>query len=58
MMTKYHLPNEMRYRLREYVHETVHLRNTDARNKLLSKLSPSMQREVSWLVNQKWISKV
>ena len=44
--------------MREYIHETVHLRNTDARNRLLLKLSPSMQGEVSWLVNQKWISRI
>lgn len=58
MMSIYMLPNDLRYRLREYIHETVHLRNTDARNRLLQKLSPSMQGEVSWLVNQKWISRI
>jgi hypothetical protein len=58
MMSTHHLPTEMRFRLREYIHETVHLRNNDARNKLLQKLSPSMQGEVFWLVNQRWISKI
>ena len=58
MMSIYMLPSELRYRLREYIHETIHLRNTDQRNRLLAKLSPSMQGEVSWLVNQKWISRI
>lgn len=58
MMTIYALPNELRYRLREYIHETQHLRNTVARNALLNKLSPAMQGEVQLLVNQKWISRI
>lgn len=58
MMSIYMLPAELRYRLREYIHETIHLRNTEQRNRLLAKLSPSMQGEVSWLVNQKWISRI
>jgi hypothetical protein len=31
MMSIYALPGDMRYRLREYIHETQHLRNTEAR---------------------------
>lgn len=41
-----------------YLHETVHLRNTEARSRLLLKLSPAMQGEVSLLVNQRWVSKI
>lgn len=41
-----------------YLHETVHLRHTEARARLLQKLSPAMQGEISLLVNQRWVSKV
>lgn len=57
-MAKYHLEPEMRYRLREFFHETVHLRSSEAQTSLLSKLSPSMHGEVSLLVNHRWVSKV
>ena len=43
---------------RRFLHETVHLRNTQDRNTLLSKLSPAMQGEVSLLVNQRWVNKI
>ena len=46
------IPSETRYRLREYLHETVHLRNTEQHAALLQKLPPAMQDEVAWLVNE------
>ena len=57
-MSAYNLNPELRFRLREFLHETVHLRNTHERTQLLAKLSPAMQGEVSLLVNQRWLSKV
>ena len=57
-MSAYNLNHQLRFRLREYMHETIHLRNTEARNTLLRRLSPAMQGEVSLLVNQRWVSKI
>jgi len=57
-MAAYQLHPGLRFRLREYMHETVHLRHTEARSRLLSRLSPAMQGEVSLLVNQRWVSKI
>jgi len=57
-MATYNLPRDVRYRLREFLHETIHLRDAQARAKLIAKLSPAMQGEVALLVNQEWISKV
>jgi hypothetical protein len=57
-MASYGLDSELRFRLREFIHEAVHLQKHQARTQLLSKLSPAMQGEVSLLVNQRWVSKV
>ncbi|KAL1515906.1 hypothetical protein AB1Y20_002520 [Prymnesium parvum] len=57
-MASHNLSSDLRFRLREFIHETVHLRNAEARNVLISKLSPAMQGEVSLLVNQRWLCKV
>ena len=43
--------------MREFLHETVHLRDAEMRQKLLSKLSPNA-REISLIINQQWIGKV
>ena len=42
-MEAYALDADLRFRLREFLHETIHLRNAEARSKLLGKLSPAMQ---------------
>ena len=52
------LSTDLRFRLREFLHETVHLRDAEARTQLLSKLSPAMYGEVSLVVNQRWVAKV
>jgi hypothetical protein len=57
-MQTYGLDSQMRFRLREFVHETVHLRDAEAQRALLSKLSPTMQGEVSLLVNRRWVAHV
>eukprot|EP00908_Phaeocystis_cordata_P016844 Transcript_28161.p1 GENE.Transcript_28161~~Transcript_28161.p1 ORF type:complete len:808 (-),score=261.71 Transcript_28161:1095-3518(-) len=57
-MTAHGLPAELRFRLREFLHETVHLRDAEARRDLLTKLSPAMQGEVALMVNRGWVSKV
>ena len=57
-MNEHKVVPEMRFRLREYMHQTVHLRMTEARRELLTKLSPAMQGEMSLLINQKTIGRV
>lgn len=57
-MSSNNLPSETRFRLREYLHETVHLRDTDMQAALLQKLPPAMQDEVAWLVNEGWLQRV
>ena len=57
-MSEHHIDPKMRFRLREYMHQTVHLRMTEAKRELLTKLSPAMQGQMSLLINQKTIGKV
>ena len=52
------LPPATRFRLREFMHESAHLRGSAEQRQLLSRLSPAMQGEVSVLVNQRWLSGV
>ena len=51
-MAQHNVAPEMRFRLREYMHQTVSLLRNDSHRALLAKLSPSMQGEVSLLVNE------
>ena len=44
--------------MREYLHETVPLRDMEVQDRLLDKLSPAMQAEISYLVNAKWVEQV
>lgn len=57
-MSTNHIPGDTRYRLREYLHETVHLRNTEQHTALMQRLPPAMQDEVAWLVNEGWLRRV
>ena len=57
-MTENQLPKEMRFRLREYLFEAVHLSDSEVRKRILAKLSPSMQLEVSWQINSRWVHMV
>ena len=57
-MSANNLPRETRYRLREYLHETVHMRNTEQHAALLTKLPPAMQDEVAWFVNEAVLRRV
>jgi len=47
-----------RFRLREFMHQTVHLKVMEGRQRLLGKLSPAMQGEMSLLINQRTILRV
>lgn len=55
-MSRTRLPDEMRLRVREYFHQTQHLREAAKRSALLETMSPALQTEVSWMVNQKWLN--
>lgn len=57
-MAANNLASDLRFRLREFIHETVHLRDAEARSQLLAKLSPAMRGEVSLMVNSRWVAKV
>lgn len=57
-MNEHKVGNEQRFRLREYMHQTIHLRTSESKRRLLTKLSPSMQGEMSLLVNEATIGRV
>ena len=57
-MSEHGLPSETRFRMREYFHQTIHLRKLGVQKVLLENLSPAMQAEISFLVNSRWVEKV
>lgn len=57
-MSRQSLPKELQLRLREYFHQTAHLREAKNRATLLETMSPSLQWEVSWRINEKWLNRV
>ena len=52
------LPHELRRRLREYFHHTKHLRATKRDTMLLRSMSDTLQVEVAWTTNHRWLLKV
>jgi len=52
------LHNDLRRRLREYLHQTRHLQTAAASKDLLTLLSPALQGEVTWAVNKQWLMRV
>ena len=57
-MTSHNLPQQLRFRLREYIYETVHLSLTEDQNKLLPRLSGALQSEVAWTCHRAWLSNI
>ena len=57
-MALHSLPNELRRRLREYLHQTRHIQLSTASKELVALLSPALQGEVVWCVHKKWLSRV
>ena len=43
-MRQHHLPSETRVRMREYFHQTIHLRHVDIQSQLLARLSLRCRR--------------
>ena len=54
-MSEEDIPAELRYRLREYMHQTVHLRQGKIRVRLLELLSPGLAGEFALKMNDKWL---
>eukprot|EP00325_Prymnesiales_sp_UTEX-LB-985_P022207 CAMPEP_0174726532 /NCGR_PEP_ID=MMETSP1094-20130205/47993_1 /TAXON_ID=156173 /ORGANISM="Chrysochromulina brevifilum, Strain UTEX LB 985" /LENGTH=359 /DNA_ID=CAMNT_0015928129 /DNA_START=131 /DNA_END=1206 /DNA_ORIENTATION=- len=52
------IPTSLRYRLREYMHQTVFLRRAATGNRLLSELAPKLRNEAALCFNGKWLQKI
>jgi len=57
-MSREHVPREMRSRLREYFHQSKHLRVAVTQRRLLEAMPPSLKGEVTWVTNSTWIQKI
>jgi len=53
-----HLPMELRFRLREYFHQTKHMQLAQSQTSLLSMMSPMLQAQVSFLCHAGILSRV
>jgi potassium voltage-gated channel Eag-related subfamily H protein 7 len=57
-MAQDRIPPETQYRLREYLFEARKLDDGEVWKRVISKLTPSMQLEVSSLINSRWVRMV
>jgi hypothetical protein len=57
-MASHRIAPELRFRLREYMHQAVHLHTLESQSGLLSKLSPAMQGEVALLLNEHTMDRI
>ena len=57
-MSQESLPEPMRYRLREYMHQTGHLRSHARRIKLFDLLSSGLSGEFALRINGKWLRQI
>ena len=57
-MQKQKVSTQLQRRLREYFHQTAHLRTSAKQNELMQAMSPALQAEVSWHINHKWLERV
>ena len=57
-MRRHNIPQEMRLRLREYFHQTQHLRVAERQKELIEFMSPSLQSEVAWQCNKQWLQRI
>jgi len=58
VMSQESLPEPMRYRLREYMHQTGHLRSHARRVKLFSILSSGLSGEFALRINGRWLLQI
>ena len=47
-----------RFRMREYLHQSVHMKNAAAQRRILAQLSPGLHSEVVWKMTSRWLSSV
>jgi len=52
------IPREMRISLREYFHQTKHLQVARANRQLIENMSPMLQGQVVWKINETWLKHV
>ena len=52
------IPREMRISLREYFHQTKHLQVARANKALIENMSPMLQGQVVWKINERWLKHV
>ena len=52
------LPREMRRRLREYFHQSLHLMHTRTSDKLMARMSPMLQAEVALRCHERFLRNV
>ena len=52
------IPPGLRYQLREYMHQTLHLRTAATGNRLLSGCASRLRNEVALTVNERWLNKI
>lgn len=57
-MATHRLPSLMRIKLREYMHQSVHLVSARRDHGVLQYLSRQMQLEVAWYVHRQWLERV
>jgi hypothetical protein len=57
-MSKESIEPELRYRLREYMHQTVHLRAASNKHRLLELLSPALAGEFALRMNERWLKTI
>jgi CRP-like cAMP-binding protein len=57
-MSEQGIARKMRVELREYFHQTRHLLVADSNKGLISMMSPMLQEDVVWQINQRWLKHV
>ena len=57
-MNRENVPQKMRRRLREYFHQSKHLRLAQTQKGLIEDMSPMLSRGVSWGINESWLSRI
>jgi len=49
------IPQHLSRRMREYCHQSQHLRAAKMQREMMEDLPPSLQGEVSWATNSSWL---
>jgi len=57
-LTQNNIPHQLRFRLREYMHQVVFLRRAATSNRLLDQLAPKLRNEAALCFNGKWLAKI